>query len=58
MFRIGRILVEIPALDRLMNYLEAADQREIDGLSDRVTALTTELKQSQTSLQGALPKEK
>lgn len=59
MFRAFRVfLVEIPALDRLMNYLEAAEQREIDAASEQVDTLTADLKQSQTALQGAIPKEK
>lgn len=58
MLRIFRLLIEFPALDRFTTYLEAAEQREIDAASDQVDSLTADLKQSQTSLQGAIPKEK
>lgn len=33
MFRIFRIFIEFPALDRLMDYLEAARQKELDDLA-------------------------
>lgn len=42
--------VDIPALDRLMDYLDAARQREIDALADQVRDLTARLSTTSTEL--------
>ncbi len=42
--------ITIPALDRLMDYLEGNQQREIDALNDKVAALTTQLAQHRGQL--------
>lgn len=57
MFRLFRIVVEIPALDRLMDYLDAQQQGEIDAGAAQVLALTQRLSQSGTQL-GTVIKEK
>jgi uncharacterized coiled-coil protein SlyX len=57
MWRIFRIVVEVPALDRLMDYLEAAQQEELDLMEEQVRQLTARLSKSQTALQGAITKE-
>jgi len=58
MFRIAKITVEIPALDRLLDFLEANQQKEIDTLSDQVARATQTLKQSTDRLQKAVSKGK
>lgn len=45
------IKVEIPALDRLCDLLEAKDQAAIDQLTQRVTGLRVELRQQTARLQ-------
>lgn len=55
MFRILRILVEIPALDRLLDRIDAAEKAEnaqvqakIDALTKRVNDLSARLKAALT----------
>ena len=55
MLRIVR--VEFPALDRLLDYLEAQDQAEIDALKQRVDDLTKALAQARTGLESTIQKE-
>lgn len=50
MFRIFRVAVEFPALDRLLDYLQAQQQAEVDALTQRVDAATTALAQSRARL--------
>ncbi len=57
MFSTLRILVEIPALDRLMDFLDAAQQQEINALNAQVQSLTQRLHNSNTSLDGTIAKE-
>lgn len=49
-FRMLNITIHIPALDRLMNYLEAAQQAEVNSLRDTVVVLNARLKQSNDRL--------
>jgi hypothetical protein len=49
-----RIIVEIPALDRLVTYLEGAQQVQIDSLSEQVAALTQALQTHRTGLETAI----
>ncbi len=49
-FRLFGIEVSIPALDRLMNYLEAQEQAEIDATEAQVKALSQRLSNSSTQL--------
>lgn len=51
------IRVEIPALDRLVSLLEAAQQSEVDALTAKVKQLTGKLSTSQRALQGAIDSE-
>ena len=53
-----RIIVEIPALDRLVTYLEAAQQAQVDSLSEQVATLTDALSTHTTGLEAAIEKEK
>ncbi len=49
------INVNIPALDRLMDFLEAQQQAEVDALTAKVKQqLTGKLSTSQQALQGAI----
>lgn len=50
------LVLQIPALDRLLSYLEAQQQAQIDSLVAQVTALTQQLKQHSEALQGAVDK--
>lgn len=52
MFRQIRILVDIPALDRLLAFLEAGQQSEVDKSSALIAALTMRLQQHRLSLEG------
>ena len=60
MFRIFRVSVDFPALDRLVTYLEAAQQKEIDAMAAQVRDLTAQLSQHRATLEEAagIPKEK
>lgn len=42
--------VKFPALDRLVDYLQLTQQRDIDSLSGQVVALTSRLKNSNDAL--------
>lgn len=42
--------VDIPALDRLLDYLEATQQKEIDALADQVRDLTARLSTTSAEL--------
>lgn len=53
-----RIFVDIPSLDRLVTYLEAKQQVEIDGLATQVKVLTNQLVRSSTELNAAIEGEK
>ncbi len=57
MFRLFGISVEVPALDRLLDYLEGKKQAEIDSLSAQVNALTLRLQTHRTGLESAIEKE-
>jgi hypothetical protein len=46
MRRFFRFVIEIPALDRLMDYLEAGQQQEVDDLTARLRASNERLKAS------------
>ena len=52
--RMFRIFVDIPALDRLVTYLEANQQAEIDGLTVQVKALTERLSKANSTLAAAI----
>ncbi len=49
-FRLFRIVVEFPALDRLLDYLKAHDQAELDAATEQIVKLTERLKQSGAKL--------
>lgn len=51
------IIVNIPALDRLVSFLETGQQAQIDALTATVKASTAGLSTSETALQGAIKKE-
>ena len=53
-----KILVDFPALDRLITYLESNHQKENDAATDQVGQLTQSLKQSQSRLQQAVTQQK
>lgn len=48
------IVVEIPALDRLVNYLEKQDQSKVDALAEVVKQFTGRLKLSSGRLKAAV----
>ncbi len=48
--------VRIPALDRLLDYLEARDQSGVDAATALVVALTSRLKDTKNALQTSLNK--
>ncbi len=48
------IRVDIPALDRLVDYLTASDQPEVDAMAAQVRSATDALRQSTEALQGAI----
>ncbi len=52
-----RIVVDIPALDRLVTFLESREQVQIDALAQRVGQLTAVLTKSNTALLGIIQKE-
>jgi hypothetical protein len=54
MFNLGVITVQVPALDRLMDYLEGIQQKNIDAATATITAFTARLKQSNDPLTKAL----
>lgn len=56
MFRLAKILVEIPALDRLLDFLEANQQKEVDALGDQIAQATSTLHKSTDRLQKAVKK--
>lgn len=56
--RLFGFVLEIPALDRLMDYLEARQQREIDASTAQVQALASRLSQANAKLVSAETKEK
>jgi len=47
------ITVNIPALDRLMNFLEGAQQKEIDALTQRLGTMQSKLAESEARLDKA-----
>lgn len=51
-------IIRIPALDRLIDFLEARQQAEIDILTIRIKAFTQELRKSNQALQAILNKTK
>jgi len=53
-----RLLIDIPSIDRLVDYLEGKQQVEIDQLSGQITALTQRLQTHRTALEGQIEKEK
>lgn len=55
--RLFVVNVEFPALDRLLDYLEAAEQKEIDALTLQAEQLLTRLEQSRKTLQNFISKE-
>ncbi len=57
MFRLFRIIVEIPALDRFLDYLEAQSQTEVDTATAALAALAARLASTNTRLLGAINKE-
>ena len=46
MFRLFRLVIDFPALDRLIDFLEADRQKDIDALTARLRASTASLKAS------------
>jgi len=50
MFRIFRVLIDFPALDRLMNYLEAEQQKDIDSATARINEVAQRLKTARERL--------
>ncbi len=58
MFRLFGISVEVPALDRLLDYLEGKKQAEINSMSAQVNALTLRLSTHRTGLESAIEKDK
>jgi uncharacterized coiled-coil protein SlyX len=52
------VRIDVPALDRLVDYLTAKQQTEIDALAARVAQLTQALKQSSTHLEASVENQK
>lgn len=48
-----RILVDVPALDRLVNYLIGLDQAKIDPLTQQIQQLTARLNAANAKLKTA-----
>jgi len=48
------ITVDIPALDRLVAYLEGQQQQQIDALTAQVQKMTAGLSKSSSELQGSV----
>lgn len=51
------VVVQIPALDRLLNYLEGQQQAQINILEAQAAALIQQLKQHTDALEGAVAKD-
>lgn len=58
MLRFFKVLVDFPALDRLLDYLASTEQSEVDAANAQIAALTVRLKQSTDKLQPILDKGK
>ncbi len=58
MLRILTVVIQIPALDRLVTYLETKDQAVVDAATTQVQALTQRLAAANTKLGAAIEKEK
>lgn len=54
----GTVTVDIPAITRLVDYLEGAQQKQLDSQSAQITALTQKLQPHTTGLQTAIDQEK
>lgn len=48
MFRLFRVVIEFPALDRLLGYLERTDQKAVDAQTQRIKNLTAALRAAVT----------
>jgi hypothetical protein len=46
MFRLFRLVIDFPALDRLMDFLESSQQKEVDALTARLRATNARLRAS------------
>lgn len=50
----GNVHIDFPELGALVAYLEGGQQKQIDSLTEEVTALTTSLETSRAGLQGSV----
>jgi len=49
------IRVDVPALDRLVNFLQTSQQAQIDAITAQLGQQTQRLNQSSTALKGVVP---
>lgn len=54
MFRLLRVLVDIPALNRLLDFLEADEQSDVDAMTVQVRAAKVRLTQSNAALRAKI----
>lgn len=54
MFQLPVLRIEIPAMDRLLDYLEGKQQADIDSLTAQLSALTQRLQTTNTRLETAI----
>lgn len=53
MFRLPVLMIDIPALDRLLDYLEGKQQADIDSATAQLSALAQRLQTTNTRLETA-----
>lgn len=58
MFSLGTITIQVPALDRLLDYLQGIQQGNVDAATVQIVALNARLKQSNDRLAVAVQNER